>query len=225
MLHGCQCSHMGPQWPWEILLCQRQALPRRGPGADLGPILRGNENHRLEPWVLNATGLVLQVLASIGCQTLRHCGRHLQHLLRDIPRQLLPVKDMSEAQRQGGGAKIDETVALVLLGGEVRGQVEEVEGAFESSLDHVMQKLLWRVAVRDVPQHHGCCHRRPLALDVFAPARLRLGCAVRRPHRRCRQARRWPHGRHVVEGEARRGCDRKFPGCRRWSMRRLLCSH
>mmetsp|Transcript_80611 Transcript_80611/g.209529 ORF Transcript_80611/g.209529 Transcript_80611/m.209529 type:complete len:223 (+) Transcript_80611:526-1194(+) len=216
MLHGCQCSHMGPQWPWEILLCQRQALPRRGPGADLGPILRGNENHRLEPWVLNATGLVLQVLASIGCQTLRHCGRHLQHLLRDIPRQLLPVKDMSEAQRQGGGAKIDETVALVLLGGEVRGQVEEVEGAFESSLDHVMQKLLWRVAVRDVPKHHGRRHPWPFILDVSPGPWLRVDHLVNLLHINRHPIRRHLHGNQLVEGQATRWCHR-------WCHRHLSC--
>mmetsp|Transcript_10985 Transcript_10985/g.27386 ORF Transcript_10985/g.27386 Transcript_10985/m.27386 type:complete len:242 (-) Transcript_10985:557-1282(-) len=169
-----QCGHNEPNWLGEILLRQRQAAPRHGSGSDLSSVFRGNEDHGFEPRVLYAGGLVLQVLASVGCQSLCLGGRHVQHLVGGIPGQPLSPKGVTEAQRRGGAAKVEESIPLVLLRGEIYWQVEEVKCAFESMLDHVVQELLRRVAIRDVPKHDGCRRRGPLILGACACRLLRI---------------------------------------------------
>mmetsp|Transcript_10983 Transcript_10983/g.27372 ORF Transcript_10983/g.27372 Transcript_10983/m.27372 type:complete len:242 (-) Transcript_10983:557-1282(-) len=169
-----QCGQHEPHWLREILLRQRQAAPRRSSSTDFGPILRGHKDHRLEPGVLYAAGLALQVLASVGCQSLCLGGRHVQHLVGGIPGQPLSPKGVTEAQRRGGAAKVEESIPLVLLRGEIYWQVEEVKCAFESMLDHVVQELLRRVAIRDVPKHDGCRRRGPLILGACACRLLRI---------------------------------------------------
>mmetsp|Transcript_45309 Transcript_45309/g.113988 ORF Transcript_45309/g.113988 Transcript_45309/m.113988 type:complete len:242 (-) Transcript_45309:679-1404(-) len=173
-LNGGQCGHNGPNRLGEILLRQRQAAPRHGSGSDLSSVFRGNEDHGFEPRVLYAGGLVLQVLASVGCQSLCLGGRHVQHLVGGIPGQPLSPKGVTEAQRRGGAAKVEESIPLVLLRGEIYWQVEEVKCAFESMLDHVVQELLRRVAIRDVPKHDGCRRRGPLILGACACRLLRI---------------------------------------------------
>mmetsp|Transcript_116190 Transcript_116190/g.290144 ORF Transcript_116190/g.290144 Transcript_116190/m.290144 type:complete len:200 (+) Transcript_116190:470-1069(+) len=133
-----QCGQHEPHWLREILLRQRQAAPRRSSSTDFGPILRGHKDHRLEPGVLYAAGLALQVLASVGRQTLRLGGRYIQHLVGGISHQPLPPKNIPEAQRGGGAAKVDESIPLVLFCVEVCWQVEEVKRGFERLLDHVV---------------------------------------------------------------------------------------
>mmetsp|Transcript_115591 Transcript_115591/g.299701 ORF Transcript_115591/g.299701 Transcript_115591/m.299701 type:complete len:306 (+) Transcript_115591:265-1182(+) len=195
----CRARHEGSQRLGEVLLRKRQATPGRSAGTLLGAILGGHKNHRLEPRVLHAPGLALQVLDRIGCQALRHCGRHLQNLLRDIPCQLLPSKDIPEEQCQTRAAQVEEAVAFVLLRGEVGRQVEKVKRTFKSLLDHVVQKLLWSVTIWDVPQHDGCGRRRPVIPCAFVCAWLRVDCEVALHCNGCRQPWRRSHGTCLLE--------------------------
>mmetsp|Transcript_18366 Transcript_18366/g.53039 ORF Transcript_18366/g.53039 Transcript_18366/m.53039 type:complete len:325 (+) Transcript_18366:616-1590(+) len=90
----------------------------------------------------------------IRLKALQRSGADGNELARVEPRHLGPLEGALEAPCSLGLDEVDECVPLVRHGLRIDRQVEEVEGAREARVRHLLEQHLLRVPVRQVAHHH-----------------------------------------------------------------------